>query len=79
MSDPTQALSVDAETLAVLRCPLTRSPLRREGDFLIAEIGGLRYPIRDGFPVLLVEEATLPPGIASLGEFKKKYSDLIAR
>ncbi|MGA2496611.1 MAG: Trm112 family protein [Tepidisphaeraceae bacterium] len=79
MSDPPQALSVDAETLAVLRCPLTRSRLRREGDFLVAEVGGLRYPIRDGFPVLLVEEATLPPGIASLNEFRKKYSGQIAR
>ena len=79
MSDPTQALSVDAETLAVLRCPLTRSKLRREGDVLIAEVGGLRYPIRDGFPVLLVEEATLPVGIGSIDEFRKKYADLIAR
>ena len=79
MSDPTQTLSVDAETLAILRCPLTRSRLRREGDFLIAEVGGLRYPIREGFPVLLVEEAALPAGVASLDEFRKKYSDQIAR
>ena len=79
MTDSTQNLSIDPEVLAVLRCPLTRSSLRREGDFLVAETGGLRYPIRDGFPVLLVEEAKLPAGIASLDEFRKKYADRIAR
>jgi hypothetical protein len=30
--------------------------LRLEGDWLIAEVGGLRYPIRDGIPVMLIEE-----------------------
>lgn len=65
--------SLDPEILAILRCPLTRSRLRLEGDFLIAEEGGLKYPIRDGFPVLLVEEAQLPEGVASLDELKQKY------
>lgn len=64
---------VDAELLPLLRCPLTRSALRQEGDFLIAELGGLRYPVRDGIPVMLMEEAQLPPGYASLEEFKKKF------
>ena len=48
-----------AELMEVLRCPLTRSRLRQEGDSLVAEVGGLRYPIRDGFPVLLVEGKTV--------------------
>jgi uncharacterized protein YbaR (Trm112 family) len=56
----------------LLRCPLTRSALRREGDWLIAEVGGLAYPIREGIPVMLVEEAKLPEGIASLAELKRK-------
>ena len=68
---------LDAELLEILRCPLTRSRLRQEGDFLIAEVGGLSYPIRDGIPVMLVEEAKLPPGIASLAEFKQRYRDQI--
>ncbi|CAA9383134.1 MAG: hypothetical protein AVDCRST_MAG64-788, partial [uncultured Phycisphaerae bacterium] len=42
---------IDAETMDLLRCPLTRSRLRQEGDALVAEVGGLRYPIREGFPV----------------------------
>jgi len=71
MTEQTQELP--AELMEVLRCPLTRSRLRQEGDVLIGQVGGLRYPIRDGIPVLLVEEAKMPAGIASLEEFKAKY------
>lgn len=67
--------SVDTELLGLLRCPLTRSPLKLEGDppYLTAAVGGLRYPIREGIPVMLPEEAKLPEGISSLDEFKSKF------
>jgi len=52
--------AVDPDLLSILRCPLTRSALRQEGDFLVAEVGGLKYPVREGIPVMLVEEAQLP-------------------
>lgn len=68
---------IDPELLNILRCPLTRSRLRQEGDFLVAEVGGLSYPVREGIPVMLVEEAKLPPGIESLEEFKQKFKDQI--
>ena len=68
---------IDPELLSILRCPLTRSTLRQEGDFLIAEVGGLAYPVREGIPVMLVEEAKLPPGVASLDEFKQRFRDQI--
>ena len=77
MSDPAPNNKLDPELLDILRCPLTRSRLRQEGDYLIAETGGLSYPIRDGIPVMLVEEAKLPAGIASLDEFKSRYKDQI--
>ena len=64
--------TIDAELLDMLRCPLTRSRLRQEGDWLVAEVGGLSYPVRDGLPVMLVEEAKLPQGVTSLGELKSK-------
>ncbi len=70
---------IDPDLLTILVCPLTRSPLRQEGDFLIAEIGGLRYPVRDGIPVMLAEEAQMPYGVSSLDEFKQKFADKIAR
>jgi len=66
--------TIDDETLKLIRCPLTRSPLRQEGDELVAEVGGLRYPIREGFPVLLMEEAALPPGVASIDELRAKLN-----
>jgi uncharacterized protein len=66
--------TVDPELLSILRCPLTRSPLRQEGDFLVAEVGGLRYPVREGIPVMLIEEAQLPAGVESLDAFKVKFA-----
>ena len=77
MSEPTTSNTLDSELLSILRCPLTRSPLRQEGDFLIAEVGGLAYPVRDGIPVMLIEEARLPQGIASLDEFKQRFAEQI--
>jgi uncharacterized protein YbaR (Trm112 family) len=51
--------SLDPELLAILVCPATRGPLRydREAEELISEAAGLAYPVRDGVPVMLVEEA----------------------
>ena len=72
MSNPPTSNTIDPELLEILRCPLTRSRLRQEGDFLISEVGGLAYPVRDGIPVMLIEEARLPAGIATLDEFKQR-------
>ncbi len=69
--------TIDADLLKILVCPLTRSPLQQEGDELVAQVGGLRYPIRDDIPVLLIDEAKLPEGINGLDEFKEQYRDSI--
>jgi uncharacterized protein len=74
MPDQTESNTLDPELLGLLRCPLTRSPLRQEGDYLIAEVGGLAYKVRDGIPVMLVEEAKLPDGVATLDELKAKLA-----
>ena len=73
------ANAVDAELLSILRCPLTRSALRQEGDFLVAEVGGLRDPVRDSIPVMLVEEAQLPEGVESIEAFRAKFAGQIPR
>jgi uncharacterized protein len=73
MPEPTTTQVLDEETLSILRCPVTRSKLRLENGFLIAEVGGLRYPVRNGIPVLLAEEAVLPPGIESLDAFRAQF------
>jgi uncharacterized protein YbaR (Trm112 family) len=51
--------SPDPDLLAILVCPLTRTPLRydAEGGELISDAAGLAYPIHDGVPVMLVEAA----------------------
>ncbi|MEM9346101.1 MAG: hypothetical protein AAGB26_05750 [Planctomycetota bacterium] len=75
---PTQIISEQA--LALMRCPVTRSQVRLDGDVLVAELpegAGLRYPIRDAIPVLLTDEAILPEGIGSMEAFKAKYPDAI--
>lgn len=69
----------DPDLLTVLRCPLTRSRLRQEGDWLIAEVGGLAYPVRDGIPVMLVEEARLPAGVSSLADLRHSLRDVLPR
>lgn len=65
---------IDDFLMQTLRCPITLSKLTRDGEFLVAEVGGMRYPVRNGIPVMLPEEAELPDGIASLEEFKKRFS-----
>lgn len=70
--DTKPPLPVDPQLLELLRCPVTHSKLRREGDWLIAEVGGLAYPIRDGIPCMLAEEAKLPEGVPSLDALKAK-------
>ena len=47
------------DLLAILVCPVTRTPLRHDeaAGELVSDAAGLAYPIRDGVPVLLVEEA----------------------
>lgn len=69
---------MNPELLEILVCPLTRSHLRLDGNYLIAEVGGLKYPIRDGIPVLLIDQAELPEGVKSLEEFKIKFKDQIS-
>jgi uncharacterized protein len=51
--------SVDPRLLEVLVCPLTKTPLRydRERQELISEAARLAFPIRDGVPIMLPDEA----------------------
>jgi len=50
---------VDPKLLEILVCPLTKGPLRYDFDAqeLISEQAGLAFPIRDGIPIMLVDEA----------------------
>ena len=50
---------VDPKLLEILVCPVTKGPLRYDADTqeLISEQAGLAFPIRDGIPIMLVDEA----------------------
>jgi uncharacterized protein len=62
MSSPSSdrpADSVDPKLLEILVCPLTKTPLEYDAEKqeLISRAAKLAYPIRDGIPIMLVEEA----------------------
>src|SRR5262249_2218863 len=67
---PRPALMVSPELLAILRCPLSpsKTKLVLEDNHLICERCYLKFKIKDGFPVLVAEEAKVPPGCESLGQ-----------
>jgi hypothetical protein len=50
---------LDPKLLEILVCPMTKGPLRYDAarQELVSEGAGLAYPIRDGIPIMLVEEA----------------------
>jgi uncharacterized protein YbaR (Trm112 family) len=51
--------AIDPKLLEILVCPLTKGPLEynRERQELISRSAKLAYPIRDGIPIMLPEEA----------------------
>ena len=59
MTMPNEEAGPDPRLLDLLVCPLTKATLRydRERNELISDQAGLAYPIRDGIPIMLVEEA----------------------
>jgi len=56
---PPSEVEVDPRLLEVLVCPVTRAPLEydRAAGELISRAARLAYPIRDGVPIMLPEEA----------------------
>ncbi|MEO1092847.1 MAG: Trm112 family protein [Pseudomonadota bacterium] len=54
-----EAPGIDPKLLEILVCPLTKQVLRydRARQELVSDAAGLAYPIRDGIPIMLVDEA----------------------
>lgn len=52
-------IPIDPKLLEILVCPQTKTPLKYDANTqeLISEKAGLAYPIREGIPILLVDEA----------------------
>jgi uncharacterized protein len=58
-SQRSAAIAIDPKLLEILVCPVTRQPLeyRREHKELISKSARLAFPVRDGIPIMLAEEA----------------------
>jgi uncharacterized protein YbaR (Trm112 family) len=72
MTDQPRPAPIDPKLLELLVCPLTKAPLRydRAAQELISDKAGLAYPIRDGIPIMLVDEAR------TLGEAERIPAEL---
>jgi len=51
---------IDDDLLKILACPVDHAAVRQEGERLVCEGCGRRYPVRDGIPVMLIDEAEQP-------------------
>ena len=51
--------TIDKKLISILVCPVSKAPLEydRDKQELICKASGLAYPVRDGIPVMLEEEA----------------------
>ncbi|NUQ70932.1 MAG: Trm112 family protein [Chthonomonadales bacterium] len=61
---------IDPKLLEILACPACdeRPPVALQGEELVCAVCGRRYPIRDGIPVMLVDEAVVgTPGGTTTG------------
>jgi uncharacterized protein YbaR (Trm112 family) len=56
---------VDPELLAILACPLDKQPVTRSGNYLVCQQCQRHYPIREGIPVMLIDEALTPEQAAA--------------
>jgi len=59
MSEIAKSNSIDPKLLEILVCPQTKGPLvyDREKDELLSKKARLAFPIRDGVPIMLIDEA----------------------
>jgi len=80
---PSGDRDVDPKLLEILVCPLTKAPLRfdRAARELISDQAGLAFPIRNGVPIMLVDEARrlsedpVADGVAALGAVRDTEND----
>lgn len=55
-------MTLDAELLAILVCPNDRGEIdyHEEQQVIVCRTCGYRYPVRDGIPIMLIDEAEKP-------------------
>jgi len=53
---------INKELLEILACPACKTKVSLDGDKLVCDNCRRRYPVKNGIPVMLVEEAEIPEG-----------------
>jgi len=51
---------IDKELLDILACPVCKSDVTQDGDFIVCSKCGRQYPVKEGIPVMLADEAIMP-------------------
>ncbi len=69
---------VPPDLLKLLVCPLAHADLRLEDAHLVCTRCGPRFAITDGIPIMLIEEAKLPAGVARIEDLPC-YAEVKAR
>jgi len=60
---------MDEKLLEILVCPLCKAKVRLESEKLVCQECGRCYPVRDGIPIMIVDEAE-SPGSEPTGDAK---------
>lgn len=53
-------MALDQWLVEILACPACRAKVRPQGEQIVCDGCGRRYPVRDGIPIMLIGEATEP-------------------
>ena len=53
---------IDQDLLSILACPSCKGNVELKENKIVCQVCGLKYPIRDGIPVMLIDEAEKPEG-----------------
>ena len=60
----------DVKYIDDLVCPIGKYPLKVTGDMLECTNCGAKFPVKEGIPLLLIDDALLPEGIKEISELK---------
>lgn len=63
----TPAGDLPASLLEILVCPLDKAKVHPEGTRLVCEKCGRAYPVRDGIPIMIIDEAEMTASGAGAG------------
>jgi uncharacterized protein YbaR (Trm112 family) len=68
---------ISADLLEMLRCPMDPRHTRLDGteEALVCQRCRVRFPIKEGIPCLLIEEAELPPGCPRVADLPCQQRD----